>query len=92
MLRNIINKYTNSNSLVKNNNKVKAVVLDWSGTTIDKYVIAPTKVFTQVFENQNVPITMSEARIPMGLRKDIHIKTILEMPQVKERWYKEKGR
>lgn len=30
---------------------------------------------------------MKEARGPMGLRKDLHIKAITEMPEVRERWH-----
>ncbi len=67
---------------------IKGVILDWSGTTVDKYVIAPAVVFSDIFKKYNVPITMKEARLPMGLRKDLHIKAIAEIPEVKERWYK----
>jgi phosphonoacetaldehyde hydrolase len=66
---------------------LKAAILDWSGTTADKYVIAPAEVFRKVFTKRGVPITMKEARLPMGLRKDLHIKAITEIPEVRERWY-----
>ena len=33
-----------------------------------------------------VPISMKEARLPMGLRKDLHIKAITEIPEVRDRW------
>ena len=65
---------------------LKGVILDWSGTTADKYVIAPAVVFQRVFENQGVPISMKEARLPMGLRKDLHIKEITKIPEVRKRW------
>ena len=60
--------------------RVKAAVLDWSGTTADAYVIAPAVVFVEVFKNQGVEISMLEARGPMGLRKDLHIKALTEDP------------
>ena len=66
---------------------LKTCILDWSGTTADKYVIAPAEVFCKVFSKHNVPISMKEARAPMGLRKDLHIKAITEIPEVRERWY-----
>ncbi|MEE9586684.1 MAG: phosphonoacetaldehyde hydrolase [Hyphomicrobiaceae bacterium] len=66
--------------------KVKALVLDWSGTTADAYVVAPAVVFVEVFKNQGVEIAMSEARGPMGLRKDLHIKALTEDPEIRERW------
>jgi phosphonoacetaldehyde hydrolase len=65
---------------------VKAVILDWSGTTADAYVIAPALVFVQVFEKHGVQISMAEARGPMGLRKDLHIKALTEVPAIRERW------
>ena len=71
--------------------KVKGVVLDWSGTTLDAYVIAPALVFVEVFRNQGVEITMEEAREPMGLRKDLHIKVLTEVPEIRERWKEVKG-
>ncbi len=66
--------------------KVKALVLDWSGTTADAYVIAPAVVFVEVFKNQGVEISMKEARGPMGLRKDLHIKELTQNPVLRERW------
>lgn len=65
---------------------LQAAILDWSGTTVDKYVIAPAVVFQDVFERQGVPITMAEARGPMGLRKDLHILEITKNPEVRLRW------
>ena len=67
--------------------KVKGMVLDWSGTTADAYVIAPAVVFVQVFKNQGVEISMPEARGPMGLRKDLHIKALTEEPEIRDRWH-----
>ena len=66
--------------------KVKGLVLDWSGTTADAYVIAPAVVFVEVFKNQRVVISMEEARGPMGLRKDLHIKALTEEPEIRARW------
>ena len=72
--------------------KVKGLVLDWSGTTADAYVIAPAVVFVEVFEKQNVEISMTEARGPMGLRKDLHIKALTEEPVIRDRWREVHGR
>jgi phosphonoacetaldehyde hydrolase len=66
--------------------KVKALVLDWSGTTADAYVLAPAVVFVDVFKKHGVEISMAEARGPMGLRKDLHIKALTEVPEIAERW------
>ena len=67
--------------------KVKAVILDWSGTTADAYVLAPAVVFVDVFKKHGVEISMAEARGPMGLRKDLHIKSLTEVPEIRERWH-----
>jgi phosphonoacetaldehyde hydrolase len=72
--------------------KVQALVLDWSGTIADAYVIAPAVVFVEVFKNQGVEISMEEARGPMGLRKDLHIKMLTEDPVIAERWKSIKGK
>ena len=67
--------------------QVKGLILDWSGTTADAYVLAPAVVFVQVFQKHGVEVAMSEARGPMGLRKDLHIKAMTEIPETRERWY-----
>ncbi len=72
--------------------KIKAAILDWSGTLADAYVIAPAVVFVEVFKSQGVEISMEEARGPMGLRKDIHIKKLTEDPIIAARWEKIKGK
>ncbi len=66
--------------------KIKGIVLDWSGTTADAYVLAPAVVFVDVFKKHGVEISMAEARGPMGLRKDLHIKELTEVPEIRERW------
>lgn len=72
--------------------KVKAVILDWSGTTADAYVVAPAVVFVEVFHKHGVDISMAEARGPMGLRKDLHIKALTEVPEIAARWEKAHGK
>ncbi|MCP4295164.1 MAG: phosphonoacetaldehyde hydrolase [Proteobacteria bacterium] len=66
--------------------KIKGVILDWSGTTADAYVLAPAVVFVEVFKRQNVSISMEEARGPMGLRKDLHILELTRVPEIRDRW------
>lgn len=71
---------------------IRGVVLDWSGTTADAYVIAPAAVFVEVFRKQGVEISMTEARAPMGLRKDLHIAALIEQPAIRERWQRVNGK
>ena len=68
------------------------VMLDCSGTTMDRYVDAPAIVFVEVFKNYGLEITMPEARAPMGLRKDLHIKAITQIASVRERFVAKFGR
>jgi len=70
---------------------LQAAILDWSGTTLDAHVLAPAVVFFDVFKKHGVPISMKEARVPMGLRKDLHIAEILKIPSVNDRWRRAKG-
>ena len=79
----LMNKYVEEK---RYRGKVQAIILDWSGTTADAYVVAPAVVFVKVFKRQNVEISMAEARGPMGLRKDLHIKALTEVDEIKERW------
>ena len=71
---------------------LKAVILDWAGTTLDYGCCAPAVVFTEVFKRQGVEISMEEARAPMGAHKKVHIRRISEDPNVAARWEKTHGR
>src|SRR3954468_13820545 len=76
----------------KFNGRLQAVILDWAGTTMDYGCYAPAVVFVEVFKRQRVPITIEEARIPMGAHKRVHIASISKLPDVAERWRKAHGR
>jgi len=67
---------------------VEAVILDWAGTTMDYGCMAPAAVFMDVFERQGVPISMEEARVPMGAHKRVHIQQLTEMESIRKRWQK----
>jgi phosphonoacetaldehyde hydrolase len=71
---------------------VRAVLLDWAGTTMDFGCIAPAVVFAKVFERQGVPISMAEAREPMGAHKRVHIQKIIRIDAVRRRWQEAHGR
>jgi phosphonoacetaldehyde hydrolase len=65
---------------------IKAVILDWAGTTVDYGSFAPTAVFLRLFESQGIHITAEDARSGMGLMKKDHLRTILSRPAVAEAW------
>jgi phosphonoacetaldehyde hydrolase len=71
---------------------VQAVLLDWAGTTMDFGCIAPAVVFVEVFERQGVPISLAEAREPMGAHKRVHIEKITRLDAVRSRWQETHGR
>lgn len=92
--RAIASAMRNPQAMIRNQQykgKVKAVIFDWAGTTVDAHVIAPAQAFRDVFARYKVPITIEEAREPMGKRKDEHIAEIIEMPQVRETWIESRG-
>ena len=72
--------------------KIQAVLLDWAGTTMDFGCMAPAVVFVDVFRRKDVPITMEEARAPMGAHKRVHIQKITQLDSVRKRWQEKHGR
>jgi phosphonoacetaldehyde hydrolase len=66
---------------------LRAVVLDWAGTTVDYGCMAPVATFVQAFAESGVPITVAEARAPMGMPKWQHIQAIMRMEPVATRWH-----
>jgi phosphonoacetaldehyde hydrolase len=71
---------------------LKAILLDWAGTTMDYGCYAPAVVFMQVYERKGVPISMDEARAPMGAHKKVHLRKISQQEAVRERWTQTHGR
>jgi phosphonoacetaldehyde hydrolase len=65
---------------------LKAVVLDWAGTTLDYGCVAPAVVFMEVFKRKGVEISIDEARGPMGSHKKTHIELISKDDNVARRW------
>ena len=55
---------------------LRAVILDWAGTTMDYGCFAPAVVFIEVFKRQGVEIAVAEAWEPMEEHKKVHIRAI----------------
>ncbi|MEK4028481.1 MULTISPECIES: phosphonoacetaldehyde hydrolase [Bacillaceae] len=72
--------------------KIKGIIFDWAGTTIDYGCFAPVQVFIRIFKEKGIDITIEEARKPMGLLKIDHIRVLTEMPRIKELWHTIHGR
>jgi len=76
-----------------NRGPLQGAILDWSGTVVDNWVIGPAYAFVEAFNLFNVKITMAEARgTYMGLRKDLHIRALTQVPEIAERWKHAHGR
>ena len=71
---------------------LKAVVLDWAGTTMDYGCFAPAVVFIEVYKRKGIDITTEQAREPMGAHKRVHIQKISQMDEVAEKWVEKYGR
>lgn len=71
---------------------IRLVVFDWAGTTVDHGCFAPVIPFQKSFRSRGVEISLAEARGPMGMHKKDHIRTILQMADVTERWRTVHGR
>ena len=72
--------------------RLKAVVFDWAGTTVDFGSRAPMGAFVEVFRRFGVAVTIAEARGPMGLPKRDHVAALLADPAISERWRQTHGR
>lgn len=71
---------------------IRLVVFDWAGTVIDFGCCAPVAAFRDAFAQLGVPVTLAEARAPMGLHKKEHIRVMLEQAELAERWARVHGR
>ena len=71
---------------------LKAVVLDWAGTTVDHGCMAPAETFIAAFAAMGVEITTPQAREPMGLPKWRHIQAITRMAPVAAAWTRSTAR
>ncbi len=71
---------------------LKAAVLDWAGTAVDYGCLGPAAVFVDVFKKFHVAATIAEARQFMGLMKKDHIRGMLGLPAIIERWREAYGR
>lgn len=73
--------------------KISCVIMDWAGTAVDFGCFAPLNAFLKVFsEEKGIDITYRQAREPMGLLKIDHIKAILNMPEVNDKFRGRYGR
>lgn len=70
---------------------IKALILDWAGTTVDHGCLAPVVVLQEIFSLRGVPLERREARHAMGLLKKDQIRAICALPRVAEAWATKHG-
>lgn len=70
---------------------IRAVVLDWAGTTIDFGCCAPPRVFRDLFLSRGIEVSEAQARAPMGMGKREHIQAIAANPDIEEQWTQKYG-
>lgn len=73
-------------------NNIKAVILDWAGTSVDFGCMGPARVFVEIFNRWDIDISVEQARLPMGLAKKDHTRVLLEMPEITQQWLDLYGR
>lgn len=66
--------------------RLKAVILDWAGTTVDHGSLAPVRVLQKIFSDRGIKISEEEARRDMGVLKKDHIRALLRAPRVTAEW------
>lgn len=71
--------------------RIRAVILDWAGTTVDFGSLAPTRTLERVFLARGVAVTDAEIRAHMGIAKRTQIARILETPRVNALWREVRG-
>jgi phosphonoacetaldehyde hydrolase len=71
---------------------IEAIIFDWAGTTVDFGSRAPMGAFVKLFQSEGVEMTISQARIPMGMNKWDHINQLLSLPEIQSQWMQIHGR
>jgi phosphonoacetaldehyde hydrolase len=72
--------------------QLEAAILDWAGTVVDFGSFAPTQIFVEAFAEFGVPVTLDEARGPMGMGKWDHIRSLCNDPAIATRFAQAHGR
>ena len=72
--------------------KLKTIILDWAGTTVDFGSFAPVEAFMNAFEGFGIFPTADETRAPMGLAKRTHVGAMLSGERLAAEWIRKHGK
>lgn len=72
--------------------RVRLVVFDWAGTTVDHGCFAPVAPFVEALARHGVRLSAEQARGPMGLEKKDHLRALLALPEAQRQWVDAHGR
>lgn len=74
------------------NRHIRAIMLDWAGTTVDYGSMAPVLALQALFAQHGIALSTEDARRDMGLLKRDQIAAILSLPNIQEEWRAATGR
>ncbi len=66
--------------------RIRLVVFDWAGTTVDHGCFAPVAPFVEALALHGVRLSAEQARGPMGLEKKDHLRALLALPEAERQW------
>jgi phosphonoacetaldehyde hydrolase len=72
--------------------KIKTIILDWAGTSVDFGSFAPVEAFMSAFAEYGINPTADETRAPMGLAKRTHVAMMLSGERLSAEWVSKYGR
>ena len=71
--------------------RLRAIMLDWAGTTVDHGSMAPVLALQTLFSRHGINLSSQDARRDMGLLKRDHIHAILALPNIRAEWLARTG-
>jgi phosphonoacetaldehyde hydrolase len=72
--------------------RIRAIMLDWAGTTVDHGSMAPVLALQTLFAQHGIALSNEDARQDMGLLKRDQIQAILALPNIRAEWHAINGR
>ena len=72
--------------------KIKTIIFDWAGTTVDFGCFAPVDAFMSAFNAYGINPTADETRAPMGLAKRTHVAMMLAGERLAAEWEAKYGK